>query len=91
LPCLACCSDLEERRAGEKGRVIRDDARKYPQRDAVVGGFAGGELGLKTFVERGDVPIVGEPTGGWAGGLGCGGWASWGSRRLWSAGCTHRR
>lgn len=51
-------TDIEDRRAGAKGRVIKDDARKYPQRDAVVGGFAGGELGVKTFVEVGDVPLA---------------------------------
>ena len=53
---------MEDRRAGAKGRVIKDDARKYPQRDAVVGGFAGGELGVKTFVEVGDVPLAGGIT-----------------------------
>lgn len=34
-------------RAGRKGRVIRDDPRKYPTRDAFgTGGWAGGEAGL---------------------------------------------
>jgi hypothetical protein len=51
-------SDLEARRRGDKGQFIKDDARKYPDRDAITGGFAGGELGLKAFVEVGDIPIA---------------------------------
>lgn len=43
-----------------KGRKIRDDARKYPQRNELTGGFAGGELGLRTFLEQGDIPLLGE-------------------------------
>lgn len=35
--------------------------RKYPGREGwLTGGFAGGEVGLKTYVEVGDVPIAGE-------------------------------
>ncbi len=41
--------------------MIKGDARKYPERNELTGGFAGGELGLKTFVEAGDVPIAGAP------------------------------
>ncbi|RMZ52090.1 hypothetical protein APUTEX25_001284 [Auxenochlorella protothecoides] len=40
-----------------RGRWITADARKFPYRDAFSGGFAGGELGVRTFLERGDVPI----------------------------------
>ncbi|KAJ9509203.1 hypothetical protein QJQ45_001486 [Haematococcus lacustris] len=39
-------------RAGRKGRVIVDDARKYPTRDALVGGWAGGEAGLWQLREQ---------------------------------------
>ncbi|GAB4818960.1 hypothetical protein N2152v2_006006 [Parachlorella kessleri] len=52
--------DYEGKRTGNQGRVIKDDARKYPERNELTGGFAGGELGLKKFVELGDVPIA-EP------------------------------
>ncbi|EFN54801.1 hypothetical protein CHLNCDRAFT_52757 [Chlorella variabilis] len=40
------------------GRVIKDDASKYPTRNELTGGFAGGELGLSVFKEKGDVPIA---------------------------------
>lgn len=53
----------EDDRTGKKGRFLRDDAKKYPQRDSLTGGFAGGELGLKKFVETGDVPIAEGPGG----------------------------
>lgn len=53
-------TDFEGKRQGVQGRVIKDDARKYPERTELTGGFAGGELGLKKFVELGDVPIA-EP------------------------------
>lgn len=56
--------------------MIKDDARKYPQRNELVGGFAGGELGLKTFAEKGDVPLAGAYVYGWVGE--CGGGEGWG-------------
>ncbi|KAL4452317.1 hypothetical protein ABPG75_007979 [Micractinium tetrahymenae] len=46
-----------------KGRVIKDDARKYPTRNELTGGFAGGELGLTVFKEKGDVPIAEDGQG----------------------------
>ncbi|PRW56942.1 supervillin isoform X3 [Chlorella sorokiniana] len=46
-----------------KGRVIQDDARKYPGRNELTGGFAGGELGLQAFKEKGDVPIAADGQG----------------------------
>ncbi|KAG2455160.1 hypothetical protein HYH02_000977 [Chlamydomonas schloesseri] len=40
-------------RTGRKGRVIKDDPRKYPSRDWVgVGGWAGGEAGLWQLREQ---------------------------------------
>ncbi|GLC35937.1 hypothetical protein PLESTB_000521200 [Pleodorina starrii] len=40
-------------REGRKGRVIRDDPRKYPSRDAWgTGGWAGGEAGLWQLREQ---------------------------------------
>lgn len=43
--------EIEARKAGEKGRFIVDDPSKYPGRDNdFVGGWAGGEKGLKDFV-----------------------------------------
>lgn len=57
---ITCCRDFEGKRQGVQGRVIKDDARKYPERTELTGGFAGGELGLKKFVELGDVPIAGK-------------------------------
>ena len=53
----------EDDRTGKKGRILRDDAKKYPQRDTLTGGFAGGELGLRKFVETGDIPIATGPGG----------------------------
>lgn len=41
-----------------KGRYIKDNAQKYPDRTPLTGGFAGGERGLKTFVETGDIPMA---------------------------------
>lgn len=38
-------------------------ARRYPQRNELTGGFAGGELGLQVFKEKGDVPIAAEGQG----------------------------
>lgn len=58
---------------GRKGRVIVDDVSKYPSREdglggillGLTGGFAGGEPGLKGFVETGEVRIrkPGQPGG----------------------------
>ncbi|GAX75402.1 hypothetical protein CEUSTIGMA_g2846.t1 [Chlamydomonas eustigma] len=63
--------EIELRKSGAKGRVIYDDPTKYPGKDDVgvfagmTGGFAGGERGLKAFVETGEVRIrkPGEPGG----------------------------
>jgi hypothetical protein len=35
-----------------KGRTVVDDPKKYPERNEVVGGWAGGEVGLKRFVSE---------------------------------------
>lgn len=40
-------------REGRQGRFVTDDPSKYPQRNEYVGGWAGGEVGLKQFVEVG--------------------------------------
>lgn len=39
-------------RAGRKGRVVSDDPSKYPDRDPLSGGWAGGEVGLQSFIEE---------------------------------------
>lgn len=52
-------SELELRKSGAQGRVIFDEAYKYPGKEdlggflGAVGGFAGGERALKEFVETG--------------------------------------
>lgn len=33
-------------RSGKKGRIVKDDPRKYPDRSEITGGWAGGEAGL---------------------------------------------
>jgi hypothetical protein len=38
-----------------KGNYVRDDARKYPSKTSLAGGFAGGERGVKKFVAEGDL------------------------------------
>jgi hypothetical protein len=38
-------------REGRQGRFVTDDVSKYPQRSEYTGGWAGGEVGLKQFVE----------------------------------------
>ena len=38
-------------RAGRKGRMIDDDEERYPSRSEMAGGWAGGEKGLRAFVE----------------------------------------
>lgn len=57
-------SNVEARKSGEKGRVLKADGRKYPERTSLTGGFAGGELGLKAYVQSGDVPIANGAGGG---------------------------
>lgn len=41
-----------------KGQYIVDDPSKYPGRNALTGGFAGGEVGLKNFVAENGVGSV---------------------------------
>eukprot|EP00873_Tetraselmis_striata_P043667 jgi/Tetstr1/463931/TSEL_008737.t1 len=49
---------------GKPGKFIKDSAKKYPGKEDVgimygaTGGFAGGEEGLKQFVETGDVDML---------------------------------
>jgi hypothetical protein len=38
-------------REGRRGRTIADDEEKYPSRSELVGGWAGGEVGLQQFVQ----------------------------------------
>lgn len=40
-------------RIGRKGRVVKDDPRKYPERTVLTGGWSGGEAGLKQWIEVG--------------------------------------
>lgn len=50
--------DFKAKASGAKGRIIYDDISKYPGRDDLLtGGFAGGERGLRGFVETGDVQL----------------------------------
>jgi hypothetical protein len=35
-----------------KGKFVKDDARKYPSRDALTGGWAGGEVGMWAFRDK---------------------------------------
>lgn len=57
--------ELELRKSGAPGRFIVDDAQKYPAKEdlgplmGATGGFAAGEVGLKQFVETGEVKIRG--------------------------------
>ena len=58
--------ELDLKASGVKGRVIYDDVAKYPGRDDLLtGGFAGGERGLRAFVETGEIQLrkAGEPGG----------------------------
>lgn len=41
-----------------KGRTVKGNASKFPQKTELTGGFAGGEEGVKAFVATGDVPIA---------------------------------
>lgn len=56
--------DYTGRREGVPGRFIVDDPTKYPGREDVgplisaVGGFAGGEVGVKAFAATGKVPVT---------------------------------
>ena len=38
-------------RAGRQGRMIDDDEERYPSRSEMAGGWAGGEKGLRAFIE----------------------------------------
>lgn len=55
--------ELDLRKSGAKGRVIVDDPRKYPNKEDIAflpgatGGFAGGERGLRRFIEEGEVKL----------------------------------
>mmetsp|Transcript_9321 Transcript_9321/g.19904 ORF Transcript_9321/g.19904 Transcript_9321/m.19904 type:complete len:243 (-) Transcript_9321:851-1579(-) len=63
--------ELDLRKAGAKGRVIYDDPQKYPGKEDVgplpgaTGGFAGGERGIKAYLQTGEVRLrkPGEPGG----------------------------
>lgn len=56
-------SEMEQRKQGGRGRSIRDDPSRYPDKEdvgilpQVTGGFAGGEMGVKQFVESGDIKL----------------------------------
>ncbi len=43
-------------RIGRKGRVLKDDPSKYPDRTVLTGGWSGGEAGLQQWVEVWPVP-----------------------------------
>lgn len=45
-----------------KGQYIVDDPSKYPGRNALTGGFAGGEVGLKNFVAENGIDSVSGKT-----------------------------
>ncbi len=55
--------ELDLKKSGLQGRVIYDEAYKYPDREdmgalrGVVGGFAGGEAALRQFVETGELRL----------------------------------
>ena len=38
-----------------KGNYVRDDASKYPTKDGLSGGFAGGERGVQKFASDGEL------------------------------------
>ncbi|MEW5303232.1 MAG: hypothetical protein WDW38_001551 [Sanguina aurantia] len=54
---------LKVRKSGAKGRIILDDASRYPQKEdlggllGATGGFAGGEVGLKSFAATGELRL----------------------------------
>lgn len=43
-----------------QGNYVRDDAKKYPSKTKMTGGFAGGEKGVKQFVADGDLSFDDE-------------------------------
>lgn len=43
-----------------KGSYVRDDARKYPSKTSMTGGFAGGERGVEQYVSDGEVQFDDE-------------------------------
>ena len=43
-----------------QGNYVRDDARKYPSKTSMSGGFAGGERGVRKFAEEGDLSFEDE-------------------------------
>lgn len=43
-----------------RGNYVRDDAKKYPSKSKMTGGFAGGEKGVKQFVADGDLSFEDE-------------------------------
>lgn len=61
--------DYEGRRLGLPGRFVDDDPQKYPDKESVgpllnaVGGFAGGERGVKAFAETGRIPLAPDGKG----------------------------
>lgn len=61
--------DYEARRLGLPGRFVDDDPAKYPDKEDVgpllnaVGGFAGGERGVKAFAATGEIPLAPEGQG----------------------------
>lgn len=40
-----------DRSVGRKGRTIKDDPSRYPNRSTLTGGWSGGEAGLKKFIQ----------------------------------------
>jgi len=61
--------DYAGRREGAPGRFIQDDPAKYPGREdlgpliSAIGGFAGGEVGVKTFAATGQIPVAAPGSG----------------------------
>lgn len=61
--------DYEGRRLGIPGRFVDDDPQKYPDKEDIgpllnaVGGFAGGERGVKAFAATGEIPLAPEGEG----------------------------
>jgi hypothetical protein len=43
-----------------QGNYVRDDARKYPSKTPMSGGFAGGERGVRKFAATGDLSFEEE-------------------------------
>lgn len=61
--------DYEARRLGLPGRFVDDDPQRYPDKEDVgpllnaVGGFAGGERGVKAFAATGEIPLAPDGKG----------------------------